>query len=250
VGGIWANQSHPAGFLYDNLAIAQNVIHSAWKNGVKRLIFLGSSCIYPRDCAQPIKESYLLQGVLEKTNEAYALAKIVGLKLCEYYRKEYGVDFFSVMPTNLYGPGDYYHLEHAHVIPSLMRKFHEAKIKELSSVTVWGSGKPRREFLHVDDLATAIYQLLHLDHIPMNWLNIGTGVDHSIAELGLMLKEVVGFQGDIVYDTSKPDGTPQKLLDISEMRALNWQPKIPLLEGLKTTYDLFVRAYREGSMRG
>lgn len=249
VGGIWANQSHPAAFMYDNLAIAQNVIHTAWEVGVKRLIFLGSSCIYPRDCPQPIKESYLLQGPLEKTNEAYALAKIAGLKLCEYYRKEHGVQFHSLMPTNLYGPGDYYHITYAHVIPALILKFHEAKIKNLPQVVLWGSGQPRREFLHVDDLASAILKILHLEQIKEDWLNVGTGVDQTIAELAGMIQSIVGFSGEVVYDKTKPDGTPQKLLDISKIKSLGWYPIISLEAGLRDIYALFLKESAAGTLR-
>lgn len=248
VGGIWANKTHPALFMHENLAIAHNVIHSAWNSGVKRLLFLGSSCIYPRMCPQPIKEEYLLQGSLENTNEAYALAKIVGLKLCQYYREEYGVNFHSAMPTNLYGPGDYYHPEYSHVIPALIRKVHEAKVENKESVTLWGTGEARREFLHVDDLAEGLYALLSKEDVP-DWVNLGSGVDVKISELAALIKKVVGFDGAILYDTSRPDGTPRKLLDVSCMQDFGWEAKIGLEAGLRLTYADFVERLNSGDLR-
>jgi len=244
VGGIHANNTYPAEFIYDNLAIALNLIHASYKAGVRRLLFLGSSCIYPREAPQPIQEDYLLTSPLEPTNEAYAIAKIAGLKLCQYYRKQYGVMFHSGMPTNLYGPGDNYHPENSHVIPALMRRFHEARLKEDPEVTIWGTGSPRREFLHVDDLAAAILQLLEVDS-PPDIVNIGCGEDITIAELAEQVKAAVGYAGKITYDTSKPDGTPRKLLDITRLKELGWQPAIPLDQGLKRTYQDFQTGYRE-----
>ncbi len=211
VGGIHANNTYPAEFLYDNLAIAANSIHSAYRHGVQRLLFLGSSCIYPKQAPQPIPEDSLLTGPLEQTNEAYAIAKITGLKLCQYYRKQYGVLFHSAMPTNLYGPGDNYHLQNSHVLPALIRKFHEAKEGGKDEVIAWGTGKPMREFLHVDDLAEACVYLVSMDN-PPDWINVGTGVDVTIKELTETVAKVIGFKGRITWDTSKPDGTPRKLM--------------------------------------
>lgn len=239
VGGIHANRSFPADFMYDNLAVALNVIHSAWRHGVRRLLFLGSSCIYPREASQPITEEALLTGPLEPTNEAYALAKIAGLKLCQHYRAQHGVCFHSAMPTNLYGPGDHYHPEHSHVIPGLLRRFHEAKISRAESVTLWGTGTPRREFLHVDDLATALLRLLKCPN-PPDVVNVGCGDDLPIRELATLVAEVVGYTGRIETDPSMPDGTPRKLLDISKIRNLGWNPSIPLKEGLQHTYADFL----------
>lgn len=239
VGGIHANRSFPADFMYDNLAVALNVIHSAWRHGVRRLLFLGSSCIYPREASQPITEEALLTGPLEPTNEAYALAKIAGLKLCQHYRAQHGVCFHSAMPTNLYGPGDHYHPEHSHVIPGLLRRFHEAKISRAESVTLWGTGTPRREFLHVDDLATALLRLLKCPN-PPDVVNVGCGDDLPIRELATLVAEVVGYPGRIKTDPSMPDGTPRKLLDISKIRNLGWNPSIPLKEGLQHTYADFL----------
>jgi GDP-L-fucose synthase len=282
VGGIWANQTCPAGFIYRNLAIAMNVIHAAWKTEVKGLLFLGSSCIYPRECPQPIKEKYLLSGSLEVTNEPYAVAKIAGVKMCEFYNRQYGTNFMSVMPTNLYGPHDNFDLETSHVLPALIRKFYLAKlategnweaVKENESrfgpipdeiraalgltpdisqltpgspqVILWGSGNPRREFLHVDDLADACLFLienfsasdLEARDLPNSMVNIGCGKDMTIKELALTIKEIVGFEGDMLFDTTKPDGTPQKLLDISTMEALGWSPRISLRDGIRQTYE-------------
>lgn len=248
VGGIVANNTYPAEFMYDNLCIQQNIIHSAWTHKVGRLLFLGSSCIYPREAPQPICEEYLLTSPLEKTNEAYALAKIVGLKLCEYYRRQYGALFHSAMPTNLYGPGDYYHRENSHVIPGLLRRFHEAKEADLSSVQLWGTGTPRREFLHVDDLAEGLLYLLEIED-PPDWVNIGYGEDVSIGELAALVNDVVGFEGEITYDTSRPDGTPRKLLDVSKIRDLGWSAKISLKEGLKSAYQSFLDALAAGTLR-
>jgi len=239
VGGIHANATYPAEFGYENTAMAMNAIHAAYRHDVKRFLFLGSTCIYPRNAPQPIPEDSLLTSPLEPTNEAYALAKIMGLKMCQYYRHQYGVQFHSAMPTNLYGPGDNYHPENSHVIPGLLRRIHEAKINDAASVTVWGSGKPRREFLHVDDLATAI---LHLSVLadPPDWVNVGTGTDLTIAELARKIADVVGFQGTILQDSSKPDGTPVKRTDTTRINATGWQPTIELDEGLKTTYADFL----------
>ncbi len=235
VGGIAANQNYPADFLYENLMIQNNVIQQSYESGVKKLMFLGSSCIYPKLVPQPIKEEYLLTGALEPTNEAYSLAKIAGLKLCETYRKQYGCDFISVMPTNLYGPGDNYDLENSHVLPALLRKFYEAVRDGKDEVVIWGTGKPRREFLHVDDLAEACYFLMQ-NYDGEYSLNIGTGKDISILELAELIKKLTGFEGDIIHDISKPDGTPRKRLDISRILELGWEAKISLQEGVKQVY--------------
>lgn len=238
VGGIYANDTYPADFIMKNLQIECNVIDAAHKNGVEKLLFLGSSCIYPRECPQPIKEDYLLSGYLEKTNEAYALAKIAGLKMCAFYNQQYGTDYISVMPCNLYGINDNFSPENSHVLPALMRKFHEAKVKNDPTVTVWGSGKPLREFLNVDDLADACLYLM--DHYTGNeFFNVGYGQEITILELAEMMKKVTGFQGEIVMDASKPDGTPRKLTDISKLKAMGWKPKICLEEGLKQTYEWY-----------
>ncbi|HHJ12152.1 MAG TPA: GDP-L-fucose synthase [Chromatiales bacterium] len=253
VGGIHANNTYPADFIYQNLMIEANVVHAAWRSGVKRLLFLGSSCIYPRDVEQPMREDALLTGVLESTNEPYAIAKIAGIKLCESYNRQYGTDFRSVMPTNLYGPGDNFHPENSHVIPALMRRFHEAKLRGEREVVVWGSGRPMREFLHVDDMAAASLYVLGLDKAtyeantrPMlSHINVGTGVDCTIRELAETIAEVVGFEGELVFDASKPDGTPRKLMDVSRLRALGWEAKIGLKEGLASTYAWFVEHQAE-----
>jgi len=242
VGGIHANATYPADFIYDNLMIAANLIHAAFRNGVKRVLFLGSSCIYPRDTPQPMREESLLTGPLEMTNEAYAIAKIAGLKLCQHYRAQHRVLFHSAMPTNLYGPGDNYHPENSHVIPGLLRRFHEAKVNRASHVTVWGSGTPRREFLHVDDLAAGALHLLDVEN-PPDWINIGCGEDVTIGELARLVKETVGFEGGVVFDPSRPDGTPRKLMDSSRMTALGWKPRIGLGEGLRGAYDDFVKKH-------
>lgn len=238
VGGIYANDTYPADFIMQNLQIECNVIDAAYKNGVEKLLFLGSSCIYPRECPQPIKEEYLLSGYLEKTNEAYALAKIAGLKMCAFYNQQYGTDYISVMPCNLYGVNDNFSPENSHVIPALMRKFHEAKENKEPAVTVWGSGKPLREFLNVDDLADAC--LFLMDHYKGNeFFNVGYGKEITILELAEMMKRVTGFQGEIILDSSKPDGTPRKLTDISRLKEMGWKPKICLEEGLKQTYEWY-----------
>ena len=240
VGGIQANNTLRADFIYQNLAIESHLIHGAHKAGIQRLMFLGSSCIYPRDCPQPIKEDYLLTGPLEPTNEAYAIAKIAGIKLCEAYNHQYGRQYVSVMPTNLYGINDNYDLNHCHVLPALMRKAHEAKQRGEKSLTVWGSGKPLREFLFADDLADACVYLMSQGYDgPL--VNIGTGEDISIRELALTLMKVVGFEGEIVFDSSKPDGTPRKLLDVDRLKAAGWQYKTTFNEGLKLTYQDFLQ---------
>ncbi|RMD68918.1 MAG: GDP-L-fucose synthase, partial [Gammaproteobacteria bacterium] len=247
VGGIWANNTYPADFIYQNLMIEANVIHSAFRHGVERLLFLGSSCIYPRLAPQPMKEEALLTGPLEPTNEPYAVAKIAGIKLCESYNRQHGTRYRSVMPTNLYGPGDNFDLETSHVIPALLRKFHEAKVRGEEQVVVWGTGRPRREFLHVDDLADACVHIMGLDDAtyeahtsPMcSHINVGTGKDISIAELAGLIREVVGFEGEIAFDPGKPDGTPRKLLDVSRLKALGWEARIGLREGLEDAYRWF-----------
>jgi GDP-L-fucose synthase len=236
VGGINANNLYPADFIYDNLCIQNNVIHQSYKNGVKKLLFLGSSCIYPKNSEQPIKEEYLLSGFLEPTNDAYAIAKIAGIKMCQAYNKQYGCNFISAMPTNLYGPGDNYDLNNSHVLPALLRKFHEAKISNEPTVTVWGTGKPRREFLHVDDLASACFFLMQNYNDPAI-INIGTGKDISIGEMAAMIKKISGYQGVIIFDTSMPDGTFRKLLDVSKLHSLGWQPNISFEQGDRKTYE-------------
>lgn len=235
VGGIQANNIYRAEFLYDNLMIETNIIHSAYLNKVKRLLFLGSSCIYPKLAQQPLKEEYLLTGALEPTNEPYAIAKIAGIKLCETYRDQYGCDFFSAMPTNLYGPNDNYDLENSHVLPALIRKFHTAKVNNEKSVEIWGTGSPKREFLHVNDLAEAcLFLMLHKS--PPSLSNIGCGEDISIKNLALTVKKVVDFKGELTFDTSKPDGTPRKLLDMNVLNNLGWKHKIDLEEGISSVY--------------
>lgn len=239
VGGIHANNTYPADFLYDNLLIHATVIRSAYEHKVSKLLYLGSSCIYPRDCPQPIREEYLLTGPLEQTNEAYALSKITGLRSCEYYRKQFGCNFISAMPTNLYGPNDNFDLAGSHVLPALIRKFHEAKISGRSEVEIWGSGKPRREFLHVDDLASACIYLLD-NYNEESTINVGTGEDIPIADLADLVRQVVYPQAELVYDSSKPDGTPRKLLDVSRIHALGWKHRIELAEGIGNTYQWFL----------
>jgi GDP-L-fucose synthase len=248
VGGIHANNTYPAEFGYDNLVIATNTIHGAFAAGVKRFLFLGSSCIYPKLAPQPMPESCLLTGPLEPTNEAYAIAKIAGLKLCEYYRKQHGVLYHSAMPTNLYGPGDNYHLQNSHVLPALIRKFHEAKEAGRPEVTAWGTGSPKREFLHVDDLADACAFLLRMQN-PPDLLNIGTGTDVTIRELTELVAEVTGFTGKILWDSSKPDGTPRKLMDVSKLSALGWKAKTALRDGVRLTYASFLSEKASGAVR-
>jgi len=256
VGGILANSTYPAEFIYQNLQIESNVIHSAHKYSTKKLLFLGSSCIYPRNCPQPMKEEYLLTDTLESTNEAYAIAKIAGIKMCQFYHRQYGDNFISVMPTNLYGTNDNFDLETSHVLPALIRKFHEGKIRHNQSsaieranlnVSVWGSGKPRREFLHVDDMADAsIFIMNHLNADDLygkgiTHINIGTGEDISIGELSQLIRDITGFNGGIIYDTEKPDGTPRKLLDVTRLKNLGWTPKISLRKGIEKTYLWYLK---------
>lgn len=246
VGGIYANDTYPAEFLRDNLLIQANVIHSAWEHGVRKLQFLGSSCIYPKYAEQPIKESSLLTGALEPTNEWYAIAKIAGIKQCQAYRRQYGFDAISIMPTNLYGPGDNFDLRKSHVLPALIRKFHEAKLAEAPDVTIWGTGSARREFLHVDDLADAAVHLM-LHYSGEELINVGVGDDLTILELARLVKEVVGYSGGIRHDLSKPDGTPRKLLDVTRLHELGWSARVPLREGVAATYAWFLEY--EGSLR-
>jgi GDP-L-fucose synthase len=248
VGGIHANDTYPADFIYENLMIEGNVIHEAWRAGVRELLFLGSSCIYPRMASQPMREDALLTGPLEPTNEPYAIAKIAGIKLCESYNRQHGTDYRSVMPTNLYGPGDNYHPENSHVIPALLRRFHEAKASGAAEVVIWGTGTPRREFLYVDDMAEACVHVMALDRAtyeantqPMlSHINVGTGEDLPIAELAALVAKTVGYAGRIACDPSKPDGTPRKLLDVGRLRALGWAPKVGLAEGLAESYRDFL----------
>jgi len=238
VGGIWANSSYPAEFIYQNITIQTNIIHASYLSGVKKLLFLGSSCIYPRDCPQPMKEEYLLSGYLESTNEPYAVAKIAGIKMCQSYNRQYGTRYISVMPTNLYGPEDNFDLETSHVLPALIRKFYEAKERGLTEVVIWGTGTPRREFLHVDDLADAgVFLMEHYDGSEI--VNIGVGEDQTIRELAEMVAEVVGFDGKLVFDPTKPDGTSVKLLDVGRLNRLGWKARIPLRNGLAETYEWY-----------
>ncbi|WP_171093309.1 GDP-L-fucose synthase family protein [Usitatibacter rugosus] len=250
VGGIVANSTAPADFIYENVAIEANVIHASWQANVKRLLFLGSSCIYPRDCPQPIKEEYLLTGPLEATNRAYAIAKIAGIEMCAAYNRQHGTEYACAMPTNLFGPGDNYDLQTSHVLPALIRKAHESKVKELPHLVAWGTGKPRRELLLSDDLAAACVDMMEASWarlaslfpsagLPM--VNIGTGNDLTIAELTALVCEVVGYRGSVTWDTSKPDGTPRKLLDVSRIRSLGWEPRTPLAEGIRLAYQDFLR---------
>ena len=257
VGGILANNTYPADFIHDNLAVQLNVMHQAWRAGVKRLLFLGSSCIYPRDCPQPMKEEYLLTGPLEPTNRAYALAKISGVEMCWSYNRQHGAKFLATMPTNLYGPGDSYDLQNSHVLPALMRKVHEAKANGARQVTIWGSGRPRREFLYSDDLGEACAFLMRLPDEAFGRLiapaqapliNIGAGTDQSIVELAALVGEVLGYRGEFVYDASKPDGTPRKLLDVSRLAAFGWKPRTALREGIALAYQDFLR--RQGATPG
>ena len=252
VGGIHANNTYPAEFIYENLMMEANVVHQAWKAGVKQLLFLGSSCIYPVRAAQPMREDALLTGTLEPTNEPYAIAKIAGIKLCESYNRQYGVDYRSVMPTNLYGPGDNYHPENSHVIPALIRRFHEAKESRAPKVVIWGTGTPRREFLYVDDMAEASAHVMELDAAtyeantaPMlSHINVGTGEDITIAELARVVAKVVGYEGRIEQDPTKPDGSPRKLMDVSRLKALGWKPRVGLEEGLALAYRDFLAGGR------
>ena len=259
VGGIFANQTYPADFVRDNLAIQTNVIHEAWRSGVKQLLFLGSSCIYPRDCAQPIKEEYLLTGPLEASNRPYAIAKIAGIEMCWSYNRQHGTRYLCAMPTNLYGPGDNYDLQTSHALPALLRKFHEAKVQGQDTVTVWGSGEPRREFLHSDDMADAC---IHLVGLPQNrmsaviradrppLINLGCGEDLPIKDLAQLVRNAVGSQAHMTYDRSKPDGTPRKLLDISLVRSLGWEAQIRLSDGLISTYRSFLETQKTRSTQG
>ena len=240
VGGILANSTYKADFIYDNLMIQNNVINSSYNYGVKKLLFLGSSCIYPKMSEQPIKEDYLLSGYLESSNEPYAIAKIAGLKLCQYYKEQYGCDFISLMPTNLYGINDNFDLNNSHVLPALIRKFHEAKIDKKPFVELWGSGTPMREFLYVDDLAEASVFLMK-NYSDSSLVNVGTGKDLSILDLATKIKDIIGFSGEIKWDTSKPDGTPKKLLDVSKINNLGWRAKTSLSEGIKRTYSWYVQ---------
>ena len=242
VGGIHANNTYPAEFIFSNLSIQNNIIHAAYKYGAKKLLFLGSSCIYPKMAPQPIIEDYLLTGFLEPTNEPYAIAKIAGIKMCQSYYKQYGSRFVSVMPTNLYGPGDNYHLQNAHVLPSLIRKLHEAKESKNHEMVVWGTGSPRREFLHVDDCAAACYFIMKQYESP-EIVNIGTGTDHSIKEMAEMIQELMGYEGELVFDTTKPDGTPRKLLNVDKINSLGWEAEISLREGVERTIKDFVGNY-------
>ena len=247
VGGIHANDTYPVDFIVDNLAIELNVIRAAYGSGVKRLMFLGSSCIYPRDCPQPMREEHLLTGPLEPTNEPYAVAKIAGIKMCEAYNRQYGTEFVSVMPTNLYGPNDNFDLQNSHVLPALIRKFHEAKTHGDDQVVVWGTGLPRREFLYVDDMAEACVFLMNRDGYT-DMVNIGVGEDIAIGDLARLVGEVVGFKGELVFDPTKPDGTPRKLLDVSRLQALGWSAKTGLREGIEETYRWYLENI--GSLRG
>ena len=236
VGGILANNMYRADFLFDNLSIQNNVIHASWENKVEKLLFLGSSCIYPKMAPQPLKEEYLLTGSLEQTNEPYAIAKIAGIKLCESYRRQYGANFISAMPTNLYGPNDNYDLNNSHVLPALIKKMHNAKVTNADKVEIWGTGSPKREFLHVDDLANACLHLM-LNYDEEIFVNVGSGEDLSIGELALMVKQIVGFDGELIFNSDKPDGTPRKLMDVSKMKSLGWKPAIDLHSGIASTYD-------------
>lgn len=241
VGGIQANNTYRADFIYDNLIMEANIIHAAYANKVKKLLFLGSSCIYPKLAPQPLKEEYLLTGTLEPTNEPYAIAKIAGIKMCDAYKAQYGCDFVSAMPTNLYGPNDNYDLNNSHVLPALLSKFHHAAVNNEPTVTVWGSGTPMREFLHVDDMAEACIFLMNSDHNE-SFVNVGTGIDLSIRELAEMIGEIVGFRGEIVFDSSKPDGTMRKLMDVSKLNALGWHHTISLREGIESVYESFKKS--------
>jgi GDP-L-fucose synthase len=248
VGGIHANSTYPADFLYKNLMIASNAIEGAYQAGVQRLLFLGSTCIYPKFAEQPIKEESLLTSALETTNEAYAIAKISGLKMCEFYRRQYGVCYHSAMPTNLYGQGDNYHPQNSHVLPALIRRFHEAKRDGLPEVAIWGTGSPLREFLHADDAAAGILHLLQIES-PPDWVNLGCGIDISIGDLARLVMKTVGYEGELTFDTRKPDGTPRKLTDISKIKATGWAPKIPIEEGVPMAYQSFLDEQAAGTLR-
>ncbi|AEW03008.1 GDP-fucose synthetase [Niastella koreensis] len=245
VGGILANNTYRADFIYDNILMQSNLIHESWVNGVKKLMFLGSSCIYPKLAPQPLKEEYLLTGLLEDTNEPYAIAKIAGIKMCDAYRAQYGCNFISVMPTNLYGPNDNYSLETSHVLPALIRKIHEAKLNNEPSVVMWGTGTPKREFLHADDLADACFFLMQTYNEP-GLVNVGVGDDIAIKDLALLIKDVIGYNGDIEHDLSKPDGTPRKLMDVQKLTRLGWKAKIGLREGIERVYKEFSQLYAAG----
>ena len=242
VGGIVANNTFRADFIYENLAIQNNIIHAAYLNNVKKLMFLGSSCIYPKMAPQPLKEDYLLTGLLEPTNEPYAIAKIAGIKMCEAYRSQYGCDFISVMPTNLYGPNDNYDLQNSHVLPAMIRKFHEAKINQSSAVQLWGTGSPLREFLYVDDLANACVFLMQ-NYSQDGFVNVGSGIDLSIKELAETVKEIVGFEGNLMWDITKPDGTPRKLMDVTKLHDLGWKHTVDLSDGIALAYEDFLKNY-------
>jgi GDP-L-fucose synthase len=248
VGGIHANSTYPAEFMYQNLMIATNAIEGAYKAGVERLIFLGSTCIYPKFAEQPIQEASLLTSSLESTNEAYAIAKIAGLKMCEFYRRQYGVCYHSAMPTNLYGEGDNYHPQNSHVLPALIRRFHEAKINNAPEVAIWGTGTPLREFLHADDAAAGILHLLELEN-PPDWVNLGCGTDISIGDLARLVKDAVGYEGELTFDSSKPDGTPRKLTDVSKIKATGWAPTIPIEQGVPMAYQSFLKEQASGTLR-
>ena len=247
VGGIYANNNEPAAFIRDNLAIQNNVIEAAYRSGVSKFVFLGSSCVYPKLAPQPIKEEYLLSGPLETSNQWYAVAKIAGLKMCQAYRREYGFKAISLMPTNMYGPGDNFDIQNAHVLPALMRRFHDAKLRGEKTMTVWGTGTPRREFLHVDDLSDAILYLMQ-NYDAEEIVNIGWGEDLTIRSLAELVMSVVGYSGDVVFDESKPDGTPRKLLDVSRLNSLGWQPKIRLEDGIRETYQWFLQHAAEARL--
>lgn len=257
VGGIHANNTYPADFIYDNLIIQANVIQEAWRNGIRKLLFLGSSCIYPRMAPQPIKEEYLMSGPLEPTNEAYAMAKIAGIKLCESFNRQYATDYRCVMPTNLYGPGDNYHPENSHVIPALMRRFHEAKSNGAAEVLIWGTGQPRREFLYVDDMADASIYVMGLSEANykentserLSHINVGTGTDVTIAEIAGLISEVVGYQGRVAFDAGKPDGAPRKWLDVSRLSNMGWRSGVNLKDGLNETYQSFCRSEKQKTRR-
>ena len=248
VGGIHANSTYPADFMYKNLMIATNAIEGSYQAGVRRLIFLGSTCIYPKFAEQPIKEESLLTSALETSNEAYAIAKISGLKMCEFYRRQYGVCYHSAMPTNLYGQGDNYHLQNSHVLPALIRRFHEAKRDSLPVVAIWGTGTPLREFLHADDAAAGILHLLQLES-PPDWVNLGCGIDISIGDLARLVMKTVGYEGELTFDASKPDGTPRKLTDISKITATGWAPRIAIEEGVSMAYQSFLDELAAGTLR-